>query len=137
MAVLSFLAMYLLMYSMVDRSSSVYMNVNQVFMAALMTAPMVTIELIVMRMMYQDARLNRLLIGGAVMVGIAMFIFIRQQIAVGDSQFLRSMIPHHSSAILMCQKASITDPEIRDLCKGIISSQSQEIDQMTRLLARK
>ena len=53
MAFLSFLATYLLMYSMVDTFASAYMNVNQVYMAALMTAPMVVIELVVMRMMYQ------------------------------------------------------------------------------------
>jgi cation transport ATPase len=136
MAGLSFLAMYLLMYSMVDRLSSVYMNVNQVYMAALMTAPMVVIELIVMRMMYRDARLNRLIIGAAVILGTGAFVLIRQQAAVGDAQFLRSMIPHHSGAILMCQQASITDSEIRELCKGIIASQTQEIDLMIRLLAR-
>jgi uncharacterized protein (DUF305 family) len=135
MAFLSFLAMYLLMYSMVDTFASVYMSFNQFYMAALMTAPMVVIELIVMRMMYQDARLNRLLIAVAVIGGIAMFIFIRQQTAIGDAQFLRSMIPHHSGAILMCHQASITRPEIHELCKGIVSSQSQEIDQMIRLLA--
>lgn len=136
MAALSFLAMYLLMYAMVDRFSSVYMNVNQLYMAGLMTAPMVVIELIVMRMMYQDARLNRLIIGAAVILGIGAFVLIRQRAAVGDAQFLRSMIPHHSGAILMCQQASITDPEIRELCKGIIASQSQEIDLMVRMLAR-
>lgn len=136
MTLLSFAAMYFLMYAMVDSVSSVYMSVNQVYMAALMTAPMVVIELIVMRMMYQNGRLNRLLIGIAVIGGIAAFVFIRQQTAVGDAQFLRSMIPHHSGAILMCRQASITDPEIQELCKGIISSQRQEIDQMIRLLAR-
>ena len=136
MVLLSFAAMYFLMYAMVDSVSSVYMSVNQVYMAALMTAPMVVIELIVMRTMYQDARLNRLLLGVAVIGGIAAFVFIRQQTLIGDAQFLRSMIPHHSGAILMCQQASITDPEIHELCKGIIASQRQEIDLMIRLLAR-
>jgi uncharacterized protein (DUF305 family) len=36
-------------------------------------------------------------------------------VAVGDKQFLRSMIPHHAGAILMCEKASIKDAEIRAL----------------------
>ena len=136
MAGLSFLAMYLLMYSMVDRFASVYMNVNQVYMAALMTAPMVVIELIVMRMMYQDARLNLLIIGATVILGIGAFVLIRQQTAIGDAQFLRSMIPHHSGAILMCRRASITDPEITKLCATIIAGQQQEIDQMNATLRR-
>jgi uncharacterized protein (DUF305 family) len=58
------------------------------------------------------------------------FFLIRQQGAVTDKQFLRSMIPHHAGAILMCEQASIQDAEIQELCKTIISSQQQEIDQM-------
>ena len=64
------------------------------------------------------------------------FVFIRQQMAVGDSQFLRSMIPHHSRAILMCTEASLQDPAIKQLCQAIISSQQREIDQMNAMLRR-
>jgi hypothetical protein len=45
MAVLFFLSMYILMYAMVDRVSNVYPNLNQFYMAGLMTAPMLVIEL--------------------------------------------------------------------------------------------
>ena len=105
-------------------------------MAGLMAAPMVVIELVVMRAMYHDAKLNAVLIGASVVAGVLLFVLIRQQTAVGDRQFLRSMIPHHSGAILMCREATIQDPEIRTLCGAIISSQQQEIDQMNALLRR-
>jgi uncharacterized protein (DUF305 family) len=118
------------MYAMVNTIDDVYMNVNQIYMAGLMTAPMVVIELMVMRAMYQNRRVNTLIIGGNVVVGIAFFLFIQQQTSVGDRQFLRSMIPHHSAAILMCESASIEDPEITTLCQGIVSSQQGEINQM-------
>jgi uncharacterized protein (DUF305 family) len=134
MAALSFAAMYILMYAMVDTTSHVYMNFNQVYMAGLMTAPMMVIELFVMRGMYPDGRRNALIIAVSVVAGIAMFVLIRQQTAISDRQFLRSMIPHHSGAILMCQDASLKDPDIRELCKGIISGQQAEIDQMTAKL---
>jgi uncharacterized protein (DUF305 family) len=62
--------------------------------------------------------------------GIALFAFIRVQAQISDRQFLRSMIPHHAGAILMCEQAPIQDPEIRMLCRTIISSQQTEIDQM-------
>src|SRR3989304_9034391 len=52
MAALSFVAMYILMYAMVDRWSNVYTNLNQFYMAALMTAPMMLIEIALMRAMY-------------------------------------------------------------------------------------
>jgi uncharacterized protein (DUF305 family) len=46
------------------------------------------------------------------------------------------MIPHHSGAILMCEEASIDDPEIVALCGQIISSQQAEIEQMEAILKR-
>lgn len=63
---------------------------------------------------------------------IAMYIFM----AISDRQFLRSMIPHHASAILMCNEARIQGQEIKDLCKNIITNQQAEIDQMKAMLDR-
>ena len=99
-------------------------------MAGLMTAPMMLIEIALMGSMYMDKRLNSIIIAVSSLILIGFFLFIRQQSVVSDKQFLRSMIPHHASAILMCEKADIQDPEIKDLCQSIISSQQQEIDQM-------
>jgi uncharacterized protein (DUF305 family) len=130
MGVLSFASMYVLMYAMVDAFENVFSNVNQLYMAGLMTAPMIVIELFVMGAMYHNKRRNALIIGGAVVIGMACFAFIRQQTGVSDRQFLRSMIPHHASAILMCKEAPIRDPEITSLCRTIISGQQAEIDQM-------
>ena len=130
MAALSSAAMYILMYAMVDAFGNVFNSVNQVYMAGLMTAPMVVIELLVMREMYQDKRRNALILGGAVVAGVVLFAFIRWQTGVTDRQFLRSMIPHHAGAILMCEQASIQDPEIKALCGNIIKGQQTEIDQM-------
>ena len=56
MAVLSFISMYIFMYAMVNALGNVYNNSNQFYMAGLMTAPMVVIELSVMKAMYQDKR---------------------------------------------------------------------------------
>src|SRR6266545_187655 len=121
MAALSFAAMYILMYAMVNSIDDVYMSANQVYMAGLMTAPMVIIELLVMRAMYHDAKLNAIIMAASVVAGIVLFAFIRQQTAVGDRQFLRSMIPHHSGAILMCTKASLQNEAVKALCRTIVS----------------
>lgn len=61
---------------------------------------------------------------------IILFLFIRQQTAVSDEEFLRSMIPHHAGAILMCEQASLQDSGIRELCSNIVSSQQTEIELM-------
>jgi uncharacterized protein (DUF305 family) len=130
MAALAFISMYILMYAMVNTIGNVYNNFNQFYMAGLMTAPMILIELVVMGAMYKDKRRNTLIISATIILGLLFFIFIRQQTAISDKQFLRSMIPHHAGAILMCEHASIQDSEIKELCQNIITSQQAEIDQM-------
>jgi uncharacterized protein (DUF305 family) len=136
MAVLSFVAMYIFMYAMVDTIDNVYNNFNQFYMAGLMTAPMVLIELFVMRAMYQDKRRNMLIIAISIIALFGFFLLIRQQTAINDNHFLRSMIPHHGGAILMCEQAPIQDAEIQELCGNIISSQQSEIEQMKAILDR-
>jgi uncharacterized protein (DUF305 family) len=105
-------------------------------MAASTAAPMVIIELPLMGGMYKNRRLNMALIVAAVVAGISCWTGIRQQTAVGDEQFLRSMIPHHAGAVLMCREAPLEDPEIRTLCASIIESQLSEIRTMKALLDR-
>jgi uncharacterized protein (DUF305 family) len=134
MALLSFVAMYVLMYAMVDEFGSVFNNVNQAYMAALMAAPMVIIEIAVMSSMYRNRAANVAIIALSGVVLAGSFFFIRQQTAVGDAQFLRSMIPHHSGAVLMCREAALTDKRIKKLCGNIIESQLAEISQMKALL---
>ena len=136
MAVLSFIAMYMLMYAMVDRFANVYPNLNQFYMAGMMAAPMVLIELALMGHMYPNKVLNVIIAIVSALAMIAFFVFIRQQTAIFDRQFLKSMIPHHAGAILMCEKASIQDAEIRQLCSTIVSGQQSEIDRMKAILNR-
>jgi uncharacterized protein (DUF305 family) len=135
MAGLSFLSMYVLMYAMVDRFANAYMQLNQVYMAGLMAAPMVVIELALMRDMYPDTRRNIIISAGSLLALVLLWVVIREQAAITDKQFLRSMIPHHAGAILMCQEASLRDPEIKRLCVKIVSGQQSEIDQMKAKLA--
>ena len=130
MAILSFISMYVLMYAMVNSTENVFNNINQFYMAGLMTAPMIPIEIFLMRSMYKDQKRNILIVAVSVLVGLAFFLLIRQQGTVSDKQFLRSMIPHHAGAILMCEQAAIQDTELLELCRTIISSQQEEIDQM-------
>ncbi|MDA0302366.1 MAG: DUF305 domain-containing protein, partial [Chloroflexi bacterium] len=136
MAVLSFISMYVLMYAMVNTWSDVFNHVNQAYMAALMAAPMVMIELVLMSAMYRDRRWNIGIFAACAVVLVVSFLAIRWQVAVNDGQFLRSMIPHHSGAILMCREAAIEDAELRTLCTEIIENQQSEIDQMNAIMER-
>lgn len=134
--IVSGIIMYLVMFVMIDGLGSFYNNPNMLYMTLMMVAPMVVLMILAMRHMFPSARANAALLVAAVVVFLASFALIRTQTTIGDTAFLRSMIPHHSGAILMCREASLSDLEIVELCDGIIRSQRAEIDQMKRILAR-
>ena len=128
--------MYVLMYAMVNVAGNAVPNVNQAYMAGLMTAPMLIFELILMDSMYPNKTANRILVVVG-LVALGMFWWaIRSQAVVRDNQFLRSMIPHHAGAILMCENAELRDPELLSLCENILKSQQSEIDFMQKKLGR-
>ncbi len=67
---------------------------------------------------------------------LVFWVAIRQQVAITDREFVKSMIPHHAGAILMCEQARQKAPEIKELCATIIASQRAEIDKMKAWLAK-
>lgn len=134
MTFLHFIAMYVLMYAMVDRLGNVVLNLNQLYMAAIMTAPMLFLEGLLMGSMYSHKVILTFVMVFSVALFVLFFVFLRLQIAVDDRELLRSMIPHHAGAILMCEKATLTNPEVITLCNGIVASQEAEIDQMKQIL---
>jgi uncharacterized membrane protein YqhA len=136
MAVLSFIAVYVLMYAMVDTLFDAYPNLNQAYMAGLMTAPVVLIALLLMGRMFPRRSANVAIAMLSVALLAACLYAIRTQAAVGDLQFLKSMIAHHSGAVLMCERAKLTDDEIKRLCAAIIEGQRNEITQMNALIKK-
>ena len=134
--VLSAVAMFFAMYAMIDTQAELYLNLNNLYMVGLMVAPMGVLMLLLMGSMYPNKRLNAALYAGFVALFALSFWLTRTQAAIGDEQFLRSMIPHHSGAILMCREAPVTDPEIVALCGRIRRSQRGEVDQMKAILGR-
>lgn len=128
--------MYFITYVMIDDFEHFYLNINRVYMSLMMVAPMVIVMLLVMNSMYENKKLNYILIAASAGLFILTFSLARWQAPVGNTQFLRSMIPHHSSAIVMCQESDLTDPEITKLCEEIIKAQKEEIMQMKTILER-
>ena len=131
-----FVIMYFVMYTMIATLDHLYLNINNFYMTLMMVAPMTIVMLVGMRSMFPSRRANIAIGAVAALVFIVSFAAMRTQAAVGNEEFLRSMIPHHSGAILMCEEAAITDPEIVALCSNILKSQSAEIAQMKAILAR-
>ncbi|MBD3330448.1 DUF305 domain-containing protein [Candidatus Peregrinibacteria bacterium] len=128
--------MYGLTYAAADTFDHIFINMNRFYMALIMVAPMVILMLFFMRGMYPNKKLNILLYSLSGLIFIMGFVFIRTQTFINDSQFLRSMIPHHSSAIVMCEESKITDSKIEKLCDSIIETQLSEIEQMQKIMER-
>ena len=131
-----FVVMFLVMYAMIATLDHFYLNISNVYMTMMMVAPMTLLMLIFMRGMYPSKPRNRIVIALAILAFATGWFGMRTQLGVDDAQLVRSMIPHHSGAILMCREAKLSDPEIKKLCDDIIQAQEKEIGQMKRALER-
>ncbi|MFC5269568.1 DUF305 domain-containing protein [Adhaeribacter terreus] len=132
----SFIIMYAVMFLNVYEFSHVYLSLTRFYMTLLMVAPMAVLMLLMMPMMYKNKKLNMVLIFSSIVVFALALTFLRKQIPVQDEQFMKAMIPHHSSAILVSENADLQDPEVKKLAEQIISSQKEEISQMKAILER-
>jgi len=132
----SLVLMFLLTMSMIDVVEHFHLNPSNLWMALIMVAPMGIVMLLVMWGMFPDERLNAVLLASFAVLFIGALWLGRASALVGDEQFLRSMIPHHSRAILVCQESDLADPEIIELCGEIIETQREEIRQMEAILER-
>lgn len=131
-----FFIMLALTYVGVFQLNHIYLNLNRFYMAVVMVATMVILMLLSMHHMYENKKLNLVLYAVFGLLFIGTFFAIRDQTFVGDRQFLKSMIPHHSVAIKTCEYADLSDPEIKQLCEEIIQLQREEIEQMEGILER-
>ncbi|WP_099041878.1 DUF305 domain-containing protein [Mycobacterium neglectum] len=132
----SLILMFLLTMSMIRTVDHFYLNLSNFYMALIMVAAMGVVMLIVMAGMFGNNRLNIALYAALAVIFLGAFVLGRTETFVGNEQFLKSMIPHHSRAILVCQESKITDPEIIALCDKIVRSQQAEIAEMKRILDR-
>jgi uncharacterized protein (DUF305 family) len=128
--------MYAVMFFNVDKIEHIYISLTRAYMALLMVSSMAIIMLLLMGKMYPNKKLNLMIHASAVVVFVLSFLFLRTQVGISDRQYMKAMIPHHSSAILTSKNASIQDPEVKDLSKQIIDSQEKEISQMKEALRR-
>lgn len=133
---ISFCIMYMVMFLNMDDIAHYHTGLTRIYMSVLMVAPMAVIMLLMMGKMYPDKKLNTGIILAAIVLFAVTLTALRTQTPVGDIQYMRAMIPHHSSAIMTSKNADIKDPEVKKLSEKIIQSQEEEIKQMESILAR-
>ncbi len=133
---LALIVMYIVMFTMIDGIHDFRNNLNMFYMAVTMWAPMGIFMLATMPHMFSKGSLNVALYVLFAVLTIGSFTATRAQTLINDRQFIDSMIPHHSGAILMCREADLNDAELVDLCTEIIRAQRSEIDQMEQIRTR-
>ncbi|MFD0798387.1 DUF305 domain-containing protein [Maribacter chungangensis] len=136
MMAVSFIIMYGVMFLNVDVPDHVMFSTTRTYMTLLMIAPMAISMLLFMWNMYKDKRANYIILGVSVIVFAGTLSMLRSQKLIADVQWMKAMIPHHSSAIMVSQKAHLKDPEAKQLAKDIIAAQKKEIAQMKEMIER-
>ena len=126
----SFVIMDGIMFLNADVFDHVMLSHTRTFMTILMIAPMAFMMLLFMWGMYTDKKTNFIILGVSVILCIATLVGLRQQTFIEDVHWMKAMIPHHSSAIMIRQKAHLKDPEAIKLAEDIIEAQEREIAQM-------
>lgn len=134
MIVVSTIVMYALMYLNTWELDHVYYSQTRTWMALLMGAVMAIIMLGFMWGMYDDKRLNVVILMSSVVVVAVSLWLVRSQETVSDVSYMKAMIPHHSIAVMTSTRAHIRDPRVRKLADGILEAQVREIGEMKDLL---
>ena len=136
MLLISFFIMYIVMFLNIDTLSHYHTSTTRVYMAILMVAPMAVYMMLMMGKMYPNKNINIGIIIVAIVVFIVTLLGLRTQTPISDVQYMKAMIPHHSSAILVSKNANLKDPEVRKLAEQIIQSQEKEIAEMNALIEK-
>ncbi|MGY6249113.1 DUF305 domain-containing protein [Bosea thiooxidans] len=134
--ILGLIVMYVVMFSMIDGWRDFRNNLNMFYMAVTMWAPMGILMLATMPGMFPNKSANTIHYVAFAFLTVASFYGTRSQTLIDDRQFVDSMIPHHSGAILMCREAKLANPDLRRLCEAITKAQREEIQQMEAIRGR-
>lgn len=131
----STVVMFGLMYLNTYLVNHIFWSETRAYMALLMGATMAIVMLAFMLKMYPSKAVNAaIFVGAGLMFALTLWL-VRSQTTVGDTSYMRAMIPHHSIAIMTSSRANISDPRVRKLADEIIYAQDKEIAEMRYLIS--
>ena len=121
--------------ALVNTSNDIKNSLTKFYLALYMALWMVVIE-VLMVAFHQRNFFVLLLILPLILIILLVWILLRKQMGVGDSEYLRAMIQHHSSAILTSERIleKTQSKKVELLATQIIKSQEAEIDIMNKWL---
>ena len=136
MMLVSFIMMYAIMFANVAEISHIKISYARTYMTILMVGPMAISMLLFMWPMYKNKKANYGILTVAALVTILAFTGLRNQSGIKDIQYMKAMIPHHSSAIMTSEAVDFDDVEVQKLATEIIKAQKSEIDLMNQMIDR-
>lgn len=132
----SFVIMYLIMFLNVAEFDHIYNSLTRFYMTTLMISAMAITMLVLMIKMYPNRQINMGIIAFATISFFGTLYLLRTQTPISDVQYMKAMIPHHSSAIMTSSNVDFKDPEVKKLAEDIIIAQEKEIKQMKEMINR-
>ncbi len=134
MIVTGMFVMYWVMFVGSYELSHIRFSQSRVYMALVMGGAMTLVMLGWMLNMYKNTKVNI----GIVAVGLLLLglgtVLDRSQATVGDVEFMKAMIPHHSLAITRSERFNVDDVRVCELAVAISEAQRREIDEMDWLI---
>jgi hypothetical protein len=126
--------MFFLMYQLIYSLDHAMFSVNRLLASLVMGCVMAIVMLGFMWSMYSGVGVKIAVLVVATLGAVTLLFLNRTQALIGDTSFMKAMIPHHSIAINNAEKASIHDPRVRKLADEIIAGQVREIAEMNLLI---
>ena len=126
--------MYWVMFVGSYEWSHIRFSQSRVYMALVMGGTMGLVMLAWMLNMYRNTRANIAVVAVSLLlmgVGISLD---RSQATVGDVEFMKAMIPHHSLAITRSERFNVDDVRVCELAVAISEAQRREILEMDWLI---
>ena len=126
--------MFFLMYQLVYEPAHATFSLTRFLASLIMGAVMTAVMLGFMWKMYDGRGTKIAVLVAALIAAVGLLAANRSQALIGDVQFMKAMIPHHSIAINNARRADISDPRVRELADKIIAAQVREIAEMKALI---
>jgi hypothetical protein len=134
MILTAMVVMYAVMFVASYEWGHVRWSESRLFMTLTMGGTMGLIMLAWMLNMYQNAKLNLVIVVASLLLLAAGAFLDRSQMTVGDISFNSAMIPHHSMAITRAERARLADVRVCELAVEISEAQRREILEMEWLI---
>jgi hypothetical protein len=139
--IISFIAMVIIgmlfnpMNILAFRFSDLYLSLTLFYGGLLMASNMVWGHEVIHYLSMGHINMSVFFVGIILSISISILL-LREQLLVDDKQWLKRMIPHHSTALTTTHKIynRTNNPKIKDLAREIIETQEKEIELMKSLL---